>query len=83
VTKEERTQCPVEGYGGAGHFLMLGKSAEVANEIRGFLEEVVHGASIAPWPAAYLEIIAPDSEQLVSLMLAMASSSARKTLWLW
>jgi pimeloyl-ACP methyl ester carboxylesterase len=26
--------------GGAGHFLMLGKPAEVANEIRGFLEEV-------------------------------------------
>ena len=25
--------------GGAGHFLMLGKPAEVANEIRGFLEE--------------------------------------------
>src|SRR5215475_2171680 len=26
--------------GGAGHFLMLGKPAEVANEIRGFLEEI-------------------------------------------
>jgi len=25
--------------GGAGHFLMLGKPAEVANEIRDFLEE--------------------------------------------
>jgi pimeloyl-ACP methyl ester carboxylesterase len=26
--------------GGAGHFLMLGKPAEVAGEILGFLEEV-------------------------------------------
>ena len=26
--------------GGAGHFLMLGRPAEVANEIRGFLGEV-------------------------------------------
>ena len=38
LMKQKAPNALFKEIGGAGHFLMLGKPAEVASEIRGFLE---------------------------------------------